>query len=192
MKHFRCIHESVDITRILDELARQPEAWNWQTGRQAKNRVQAESLAIPIRGIRKSKIRGRERRDVHETRWTTTSNYFPAVVGFLEDTAREQNGELSRARIVNLPGGARVYPHVDRGEYYAPRDRYHLVLDAPEDTTLEAGGECIHPKAGELWWFDNKQSHAAENPSSKDRIHLIFDLLPREAASRQATLMASG
>ena len=65
-----------------------------------------------------------------------------------------------------------------RGEYYAVRNRYHLVLDGPEGSTLEAGGERIHPKTGELWCFDNKQEHSAENPGSKDRIHLIFDLKP--------------
>lgn len=178
MKYFRRIHEHVDIDPILDELARQPDAWFWQTGRQAKNKVQREAYAIPIRGIRKSKIGDRERRDVHETRWTTSSNHFPAVVAFLEDFAREMNGELSRARLVNLPGGGKVYAHVDRGEYYKIRDRYHLVLDAPEGCELEAAGEVIHPKAGELWWFDNKQEHSASNPTSKDRLHLIFDLKP--------------
>jgi hypothetical protein len=32
---------------------------------------------------------------------------------------------------------------------------------------------------GELWWFDNKAVHEARNDGQEDRIHLIFDLLPR-------------
>ena len=32
---------------------------------------------------------------------------------------------------------------------------------------------------GELWWFDNKQEHEAINDGDEDRIHMIFDLLPR-------------
>ncbi len=35
-------------------------------------------------------------------------------------------------------------------------------------------------QTGELWWFDNKQMHEARNDSDEDRIHFIFDLLPRD------------
>ena len=38
-------------------------------------------------------------------------------------------------------------------------------------------------REGELWWFDNKQVHEAFNDAQAERIHLIFDLLPREAAN---------
>ena len=33
--------------------------------------------------------------------------------------------------------------------------------------------------AGELWWFDNDQPHEAFNDGDEDRIHMIFDLLPK-------------
>ena len=32
---------------------------------------------------------------------------------------------------------------------------------------------------GELWWFDNNEVHEAHNDGDLDRIHIIFDLLPR-------------
>ena len=34
-------------------------------------------------------------------------------------------------------------------------------------------------REGELWWFDNRAVHEAFNDGDEDRIHLIFDLLPR-------------
>ena len=86
--------------------------------------------------------------------------------------------EVSRAKIVNLPPGGRVYPHIDRGEYYRYRDRYHLVLRSPHGSWLRAGDETVRMAEGELWWFDNKEMHEAMNDGDADRIHFIFDLLP--------------
>ena len=44
-------------------------------------------------------------------------------------------------------------------------------------------GEDARMREGELWWFDNKQEHEAFNDGEADRIHFIFDLLPRARAA---------
>ena len=62
------------------------------------------------------------------------------------------------------------------------RDRYHLVLRSTKGSWLKAGDEEIRMQEGELWRFDNKQVHEAYNDGDEDRIHMIFDLLPRAAA----------
>lgn len=176
LKNFRKIEDRVDVLPIAAELASQPEAWLAQTGRQ-RVRVQREALAIPIRGLRRSKLVGRNRRDVHESRYTTLSRSFPAARRFIESVARELDATLARAKIVDLPPGARVHAHVDRGEYYARRDRYHLVIESA-GCPMRAGDEIVVMRPGELWWFDNKTEHEAWNDSDSPRIHLIFDLEP--------------
>jgi hypothetical protein len=177
MKNFTLIRKGVDVTSLLAEIDQRPEVWFEQTGRR-EIRVQAAALAIPIRGLRKSKIRGRKRRDVHESRYTTISRSFQNVRRFIEEFAMEIDAKLGRAKIVNLPPGKRVLAHRDRGEYYACRDRYHLVLDS-EGAWMRAGDEEVSMCSGELWWFDNKAVHDAWNPSEHRRIHLIFDLEPK-------------
>ncbi len=185
MKNFELLQKDVEIQPILDELAHRPEAWFAQRGREQVT-VQRESNSIPIRGLRASKIAGRQRRDVHESRFTTLSRSFPAVVSFLRRIARERGAKLARCKVVRLPAGGRVYPHVDRGEYYRGRDRFHLIL-ASEGSWMRAGDEDVSMRTGELWWFDNKQVHEARNDSASDRIHLIFDLEPRRAKQRVAS-----
>ncbi len=177
LKNFRRMREHVEIKTILEELARQPEAWQLRTGRQRIS-VQQEAEAIPIRGLRRSKIGDRKRRDVHESRYTTLAKSFPSVVSFIEEFAADEGRRLGRARIVKLPPGSRVRSHRDRGEYYARRDRYHLVLRS-EGSWLRCGEEQVTMREGELWWFDNREEHEARNESDRDRIHLIFDLEPR-------------
>lgn len=183
MNHFRCIRCGIDPQPFLAEIAAVDGAWESATGRQEKIKVQCEALAIPLRGLRKSAIAMRKRRDVHESRWTSRSKCFPLACRFLRDFAIDQDSLLGRAKLVNLPAGRRVYPHVDRGAYYAVRNRLHLVLRSTSGSWLKAGDEEIRMHEGELWWFDNKQPHEAFNDGEEDRVHMIFDLLPRARAA---------
>lgn len=180
MKYFKRVRAGVDPEPFLNEIAALGDAWALVTGRQDKIAVQREALAIPLRGLRRSKIHGRKRCDVHESRWTGASARFPHARAFLEETAAALNCDLSRGKIVCLPAGRRVYPHIDRGRYYRLRGRYHLVLKSAAGSWLKAADEEARMGEGELWWFDNDQMHEAFNDGDQDRIHMIFDLLPHE------------
>ena len=179
MQYFKRVRSGIDPRPFLDEIASVNGAWEATTGRQDKIAVQREALAIPLRGLRKSAIGERKRRDVHESRWTTASKAYPVARAFLEEIATALDSELSRAKIVCLPAGRRVYSHIDRGEYYRLRNRYHLVLKSTHGSWLKAADEETRMGEGELWWFDNDQYHEAFNDGDEDRIHAIFDLLPR-------------
>ncbi|MEL6125128.1 MAG: aspartyl/asparaginyl beta-hydroxylase domain-containing protein [Pseudomonadota bacterium] len=56
---------------------------------------------------------------------------------------------------------------------------------------MKAADEEVRMQEGELWWFDNDQMHEAFNDGDEDRIHMIFDLLPRERASEAFSGAAS-
>lgn len=189
MKYFNRILENVPTAPLLREIASVDDAWAQATGRQDKIAVQREALAIPLRGLRKSMIFGRARRDVHESRWTTSAQAFPLARAFLADVATRLDADLGRAKIVCLPAGKTVYPHVDRGEYYRLRGRYHMVLKSSAGSWMKAADEEVRMREGELWWFDNDQMHEAHNDGDEDRIHIIFDLLP--AAMRDRAVAAT-
>ncbi|WP_291202770.1 aspartyl/asparaginyl beta-hydroxylase domain-containing protein [Hyphomonas sp.] len=179
MQYFKRLNQVCDPAPLLAELGGIDAIWAEQTGRQSGVPVQREALAIPLRGMVKSAQSGRPRRDVHESRWTSGSYRLPRFQEFLKQIAAEEDGVLGRAKIVSLPAGRQVYPHSDRGEYYKVRNRYHLVLKSTRGSWLKAGDEEVRMQEGELWWFDNKAVHEAKNDGQEDRIHLIFDLLPR-------------
>lgn len=192
MNYFKCIRSGIAVEPLLDSVSAVDEAWGLQTGRQEKVRVQREAQAIPLRGLRKSCQFGRARRDVQESRWTTGSKRFPVLCHMLQSIAEDLEVDLGRAKLVLLPAGRRVYPHIDRGRYYQLHDRYHLVLRSSQGSWLKAGNEEVRMQEGELWWFDNRQIHEAHNDGTQDRIHLIFDLLPpaKRALARQQRLAA--
>ncbi|MGB0847924.1 MAG: aspartyl/asparaginyl beta-hydroxylase domain-containing protein [Thiolinea sp.] len=178
MKYFRKVEAARNIQPFLDEIASVPNAWDLNTGRQQKIAVQREAETIPLRGLRKSCINGRKRRDVHESRYTTGSKRFLYARAFLEAFATQHNSEPGRAKVVRLKPGHQVYPHIDRGEYYRLHNRYHLILQSPAGSYMRCGDETIRMQEGELWWFDNQQVHEAHNEGDDHRIHLIFDMLP--------------
>jgi aspartyl/asparaginyl beta-hydroxylase (cupin superfamily) len=178
MQYFKLVRSGIDPRPFLDEIAGVSGAWNTATGRQDKIAVQREAMAIPLRGLRKSAIGDRRRRDVHESRWTSGSVHYPIACSFLREIATALDSELSRAKIVCLPAGRRVYSHIDRGQYYRLRNRYHLVLKSTHGSWMKAADEETRMGEGELWWFDNDQFHEAFNDGDEDRIHMIFDLLP--------------
>jgi aspartyl/asparaginyl beta-hydroxylase (cupin superfamily) len=186
VKYFKRIRADIPTQPFLDEIASVDEAWATATGRQDKIAVQREALAIPLRGLRSSMLYGRKRRDVHESRWTSGSVNYPLARAFITDVAAELDADLSRAKIVCLPAGRKVYPHIDRGEYYRFRGRYHMILKSTAGSWMKAGDEEIRMREGELWWFDNDQMHEAVNDGDEDRIHIIFDLLPAEMRDKAA------
>jgi outer membrane protein assembly factor BamB len=178
-KYFRCLRADVDVRPLLAEIDSNQDAWLMNTRRQDNIPVQRETNTIFIRNIRRPIRKDIDPNDNHDNAYTTTSRRFPRAVEMMNDVAKSVGGRLSRATIVRLKPNGRVYRHIDGGDYYKYRDRYHLVLFSPQGSVLIAGDEQVRMREGELWWFDNKAPHEALNEAGEWRIHCIFDILPR-------------
>ena len=179
MRHFTRIAGHVDTIPLLAELDAAPEMWLVDTSRQRKVRCQRHTRNIFLRAPRKPLPPGaRNANDVHDSRIAPAAGKFPRALAYCESVAEALGGTLGRATLVALLPHSRVLPHVDAGAYYRIRDRFHLVLRSPGGSPLSAGGETVVMRPGELWAFDNKARHWADNPSGEPRVHLIFDMLP--------------
>ncbi|MEO1520627.1 MAG: aspartyl/asparaginyl beta-hydroxylase domain-containing protein, partial [Cyanobacteria bacterium J06633_2] len=177
LTHFRVMHQTVDIQPLIKELAANSQLWHHDTSRQDNINVQRETNSIYLRSAVKPFPPGiTNSNDVHASHRTRVSDHFPQILNWVEQFATAQDGELGRVTIVRLAPRGRVYRHIDHGEYYRLRDRYHLVLHSSAGSLLGAGDEWICMQPGECWWFNNKAPHEAYNPSDDWRIHLIFDV----------------
>ena len=182
-KHFLKISCEVDTRPFLRELEAASHLWYEDTSRQLKVNCQRHTLNIFLRAAKKPLPQGaKNANDVHESRGMKHSRKFPETLSFCEQIAEEQTGNLGRATLVALRPKSKVYPHVDTGAYYAIRDRYHLVLFSPKGSCLTAGGETVVMQEGELWVFNNKVLHSAENNFNQSRVHLIFDVQPQHGS----------
>lgn len=110
---------------------------------------------------------------------TNLYNQFPKTLEFLRKFAKENNSILQRVSIVSLSANGEVLPHVDTGEYPKWRDRYQFVLISEKGSEFSSGNEKQILKENELWYFNNKELHSVRNLSNSPRLHIIFDLLPK-------------
>lgn len=178
MRHFSKIAE-VDARPLCAELDARPEMWLADTSRQCKVRCQRHTQNIFLRTPKKPLPPGaKNANDVHASRVAPAAAKFPNALAFCVDFANAQGAELGRSVLVALMPKSRVFPHVDAGEYYRIRDRYHLVMRSSQGSPLRVENETVVMREGELWVINNKLEHSAQNFSEEPRIHLIFDLLP--------------
>ena len=181
LRNFRLVHPRIGVGGIARELERNPLAWALSTRRQMRCVEQRETESIVLR-------RGEPASDAEEIEDAqavvdgVAAPYFPVTLAWVRATADVLGGELARVLFARLPPGGQVYRHIDRGAYYACRDRYHLVIESRGGSPMVCGRERVVMQEGELWRFDNKRPHEAFNPSDSPRVHLIFDLLMKERA----------
>lgn len=178
LQQFQLLDATVDLRPLLVEIDANAHYWLRDTSRQDHVNVQRETNSIYLRSAVKPLPPGATNsNDVHESRCTAMAKHFPKILGWTENFAASIGGELGRVTVVRLAPYGRVYRHIDHGDYYRVRDRYHLVLRSEAGSVLGAGNEWVRMQEGELWWFNNKAPHEAYNESSDWRVHLIFDVL---------------
>lgn len=107
-------------------------------------------------------------------------NVFPEAHEVIFNLMRRYKGiMLGRVIIARLPMGGVIRPHADNYGAYAARNdglRFHAVVQAAPGCTFRCGDEEIQTRTGEVWWFDHRQTHSAENASADDRVHLLIDM----------------
>lgn len=177
MEFFRCVGSGIDVAPLLAEIQAQEDAWLVNTSRQDKINVQRDTNTIFLRSaVRRPDLHINENQ---ESQPTKISANFPRAMAAMTKIAEALKSSLARATIVRLKPKSQVGQHIDVGSYYLIRNRFHLVLHSTSGSVLISGNEAVRMRAGELWWFDNKQHHSALNESDEWRIHYIFDLLPQ-------------
>ena len=86
---------------------------------------------------------------------------------------------LGRVIIARLPMGGVISRHADNYGNYAARDdglRFHACVQGLPGCLFHCGEETVQMKSDEVWWFNHRETHSAENNSADDRIHLLIDI----------------
>lgn len=182
MKHFKLIKRGIEVAPLLEEAMANSELWDRDTSRQRLD-AHREARAILLHNRTEPSDADKRYRESFPGYWAyvgrrgSAAKHFPLTCEMVERLAKSRAGILGRVALVNLGPNGQIYPHIDEGHYYQVRFRYHLVLQSPAGSRLNAGDEGVTMHEGELWWFNNRIPHEAYNDSDQDRIHIIFDLL---------------
>jgi hypothetical protein len=81
----------------------------------------------------------------------------------------------SRSRLLRLAPAAVVSPHSDIHHHWFFRVRMHVPIITLPEVRFTCDGESVHMAAGESWIFDNWRTHAVQNPTASERVHLVAD-----------------
>ena len=179
-KYFRRIAEGLDVEPLLQLLDAKPELWKEVEARQKfTNSPHKDTETIYVRGALKM--------TPYYVIWDTGSYDYPcmqylksALIPLLQPILKQLGvKDLGRVLIVNLKATGQVTRHIDQGAYAQHYERFHLVLRSNPHCFLTSGNWVLNLQEGEVWWFNNKALHSAENNSTEeDRWHIIFDCVP--------------
>jgi hypothetical protein len=175
MRYFSLIKDRIDTKPFLEEMSKNNHIWHNLRASLAQHGLYG---ALDISLIDWTKPHTPADRDKHEVEKTEHYAHFPILTTFIEHFAEEMESDMARFMIVSIRPGSDVYPHIEKGAYYRAIDRYHLIIQST-GSEMTTGDETVLLKTGELWWFNSQAIHSAKNVGTVPRIHIIFDLKPR-------------
>ena len=131
--------------------------------------------------------------------WPHMEHFRPYVAPIIEAASGMLGkNNVSAAFLANLPAGACIYPHIDRGDFLEIPSRVHvpiktnskveyiiggMILDEDYDESdhearmkCQIMGKRFHMQEGEIWEIDNCSAHSVENYGPTDRWHLVLNL----------------
>lgn len=182
-RSFARIATEIPVSELLRAIYAHPELWQATQRETFQGSPHATAQSIILRWARlepgedpvaASFEKTQDIEDQPNIQWLLPS-VAEAVMSILERLGAI--GDLGRVMLTRLPKGASIASHVDEGTYADYFDRFHLCLQGDLGNIFECGTETYYPQPGELFWFNHKRIHSVRNTGTKDRIHLIVDVM---------------
>lgn len=175
LTNIKIIKTKINVSKILAQLKQYPEDWGSQTHINSAKSLLDQGFPEVNAGVLQLVMGGVETMDqyVGDTEIcipTAAIKHHTEAVRFMQ---RNFN-KFSRCGFLSLPVGGIVGAHIDLGDYYLTRDRYHLAIQGEYEYTVD--GETVLVKPGTLLWFNNKLEHGAKNVGDCVRITFVFDV----------------
>lgn len=175
MENIRVIKTGINVNKILKQLEKHPEDWGMQRNIEGAQSMLDRGFPEVSAGVLQLVMGGVRTLDeyVGDTEICIPT---PACKNHLEVLyfLRRNFKDFSRCGFLSLPVGGTVGKHIDIGDYYLTRDRYHLCIQGTY--RYHVGDESVVVEPGTLLWFNNKLEHGTENIGDNVRITFVFDV----------------
>lgn len=179
MRNFHRIATGLDTLPLLHSITRQKYLWNknlLRTTHENTPHAQVDDIWLRFNDLELAKTRS-DILDQHESICYPAWAVLPQAHEIIFNLMRYVQGiRLGRVLITRLAPGKKVLPHEDSGDHAEYYQRYHVILQNYPGSLFRAGNEEVQMIAGEVWWFDNQQTHEVINNSCDDRLTMIVDI----------------
>ena len=169
LKNIKIIKTGIDPEPFLKRVYDNWSDWDWVAQQQNIGGDKDPYGFLPLVWAKVKE--GESPKDTNFLEQTPLFEHYPEVINFWK---KNKIRSLGRAAFFKLEPGGIVERHIDEGEYYLNRDRYHLSLQSTYHYTV--GDEEMIVEPGTFFWFHNKIPHGAKNIGNVDRISLVFDV----------------
>lgn len=175
LDNIRIIKTGINVSKILKQLEKYPNDWGIQKTMEGALSMLDRGFPEIQAGVLQLVMGGVENLDqyVGDTDIcieTPAYKRHTEIVGFMKRNFKNP----SRCGFLSLPIGGIVGKHIDIGDYYLTRDRYHLSIQGTYRYSV--GDESVIVEPGTLLWFNNKLEHGTENLGDCIRITFVFDV----------------
>jgi hypothetical protein len=174
MDNIRIIKTGINVSKILNQLKQYPEDWGAQKTVDGALSLLDRGFPEVEAGVLQLVVGVVSSTDQYvgdsELSAPTPAYYrHTEIVSFLKRHFKK----FDRCGFLSLPIGGSVGEHIDIGNYYLTRDRYHLSIQGRYEYTV--GDESVIVEPGTLLWFNNKLEHGTKNIGDEVRITFVFD-----------------
>ena len=174
--NFVRIADGLDVDPLLKLLDAKPELWK-------EIQIRQQFTGSPHKDTESIYVRGPLKMSQYYVLWDTGSYDYPcmeylepALVPLMRPILKKlQVEDMGRVLIVNLKPSGHVTKHNDQGTYADHYQRFHLVLKTNQWCSQTCGNQKQKFEVGDVWWFNHKKVHTADNVGMTDRVHIIFD-----------------
>ena len=175
MDNIRVIKTGINVSKILKQLQENPQDWGAQKQMDGTDSMLNYGFPEVEAGVLQLVMGAVDNTDqyVGDTEYcipTPACRNHTEVIAFLHRHFKK----YSRCGFLSLPVGGKVGKHIDIGDYYLTRDRYHLSIQGRYKYMV--GDEEVIVEPGTLLWFNNKLPHGTENVGDEVRITFVFDV----------------
>lgn len=179
---FMIVESGLDVSPLLEAVKEQPGLWKEITIRQ-------EVDGSPHHDTECIFLRWAKDKSLQSVFTEIPAIDYPALFKLpqarklIAEVVRKVKGtELGRVLITKLLPNGVIDPHPDEGDYADYYERFHVPLESSDEDCFfvehtPGQGEFLFMREGDLVWFNHKKKHWAVNNSTKERIHLIVDVV---------------
>ena len=174
MQNIKIIETGIDVSKILAQLKEFPEDWNVGKKDVSLDHVDYNTYTVTA-NVLQLVMGGISSKDenVYDTEICIPTPAMHNHTAILEWLSTKFD-EVSRCAFLGMPIGGIVGEHIDFGNYYLTKDRFHLSIQGKYKYTV--GGESVVIEPGTFLWFNNKLLHDSVNVGDVERIAFVFDV----------------
>lgn len=162
------------LTSLEDKLGEDPELW-LRADPNKPNRFEAfKGSTLHIVFQFPADLRS-HRQSAYAPLWKEWEPLLAPLIAHATTAYGYPQGRTARIMLARLLAGKEIARHVDNSPSAEVPHKIHIpVITNPGVRFLIGDGDYVLPR-GRAYEVNNRKPHAVRNPSSSDRVHLIFD-----------------